>query len=697
MIHGSSGGGSTVATGAIAPPNFGKGGLSPPSTRYDFVRYVVRTQLHARHTGGANKPFKSELYHMLKTIKMSNWKQTSIASLFQRTDAKCPRKEEGSKEVVNSSSECDPPYISDSEIPGSDLSDEESVQLNADSLCKASTSTSTGEQLSSTEQCSSECCDEDLREPYHPNISCIRTKRKQGKQSRSFQGVWFDEHKWLTFCVTRKKAYCYYCRTGAARGLINAGKCGAFVFVGFDNWKKAKERFREHERSQVHREACMKFQSLEQPSIAARLSNQVLKDQKQKREMLMKELTSLRYLARQGLAIRGHNEEDGNLRQLLKCRADDDQGIEFWLRDGRYLSHDIVNELLELMAHQLLRGLLQEIRQAEWFALIADETRDVSGMEQLAISLRWVDCNYVVYEDVIALADVEQTDAATLTDTLKDAVIRSGLQLTQCRGQAYDGASNMSGRISGVASRILKEEPKAHYVHCVAHSLNLCLQECGQKCVCIRDALVITSELGTLIRASPKRLAQFRCLREQLSPGSPGLKPLCPTRWSVRTGSIDAILKNYTVLYEELTQIAEDSLGEPSRKALGFQAVMERFATYFGLKLSHLVFAATEQLSLTLQYKDINAQEVSMAVSAAIRFLQTQRTDSAFDAFFHSTVKEAEAYTQEPMLPRQKSLPRRVNDGAPSHQYTSPHDYFRQQYYEVLDLMMNEINRRFDQ
>ena len=34
-----------------------------------------------------------------------------------------------------------------------------------------------------------------------------------------------------------------------------------------------------------------------------------------------------------------------------------------------HLSHDIVNELLEIMPYQLHRGLLNEIKQAEWFAL----------------------------------------------------------------------------------------------------------------------------------------------------------------------------------------------------------------------------------------------------------------------------------------------------------------------------------------
>ena len=113
--------------------------------------------------------------------------------------------------------------------------------------------------------------------------------------------------------------------------------------------------------------------------------------------------------------------------------------------------------------------------------------------------------------------------------------------------------------------------------------------------------------------------------------------------------------------------------------------------------LSHLIFGATEQLSSTLQYKDINAQEVSTAVSAAVAFLQRQRCDSAFDRFYDATVVEAQAYTQEPTLPRPRKVPKKLNDGAPGHHHVSEKDHFRQQYYEVLDVVMSEMKRRFDQ
>ena len=87
----------------------------------------------------------------------------------------------------------------------------------------------------------------------------------------------------------------------------------------------------------------------------------------------------------------------------------------------------------------------------------------------------------------------------------------------------------MSGHLSGVATRLEAEEPIAHYVHCVAHCLNLCLQDCAQSCSCIRDALALATEMASLINASPKRLAQFRHLKEQLNSGASGLKDLCPT------------------------------------------------------------------------------------------------------------------------------------------------------------------------
>ena len=74
---------------------------------------------------------------------------------------------------------------------------------------------------------------------------------------------------------------------------------------------------------------------------------------------------------------------------------------------------------------------------------------------QLTVCIRYV-CpqTFEVFEDCIGLYSTDRTDANTLTQLIKDVLVRLSLPLERCRGQRYDGASNMSGRRSGVATRI---------------------------------------------------------------------------------------------------------------------------------------------------------------------------------------------------------------------------------------------------
>ncbi len=48
------------------------------------------------------------------------------------------------------------------------------------------------------------------------------------------------------------------------------------------------------------------------------------------------------------------------------------------------------------------------------------------------------------------LVQLLDTKAATIFGLLKDVLIRCSLSLGQCRGQAFDGAANMSGVRCGV-------------------------------------------------------------------------------------------------------------------------------------------------------------------------------------------------------------------------------------------------------
>ena len=87
--------------------------------------------------------------------------------------------------------------------------------------------------------------------------------------------------------------------------------------------------------------------------------------------------------------------------------------------------------------------------------------------------------------------------------------------------------------------------------------------------------------------------------------------------------AILSIIQNYKVLDNELDFLSQDTdTGKATSKASGLLINMEQFHTYFGLRLSYMMFATTEQLATTLQRKDITAQMCSQGSQVAIKFLE---------------------------------------------------------------------------
>ena len=131
--------------------------------------------------------------------------------------------------------------------------------------------------------------------------------------------------------------------------------------------------------------------------------------------------------------------------QLLNLRSNDVPELKKWLTDSQYQSSNIISELVKTMGHTVLHEIIGDINKARFFAILADETRDISNAEQLNIVIRWVSEAYEVNEDPIGMVKVPKTTADILYKTILDVLTRCSLPLENCRGQGYDGASNMSG------------------------------------------------------------------------------------------------------------------------------------------------------------------------------------------------------------------------------------------------------------
>ena len=111
--------------------------------------------------------------------------------------------------------------------------------------------------------CTADCCKGGLT-PFQPTEASVLEKlgRKQGERYRLLSPTWYSTYPWLTICTTKGKAFCVYCRYCTGKQLLHLAMKGedAFNDSGFDNWKKAHERFTKHAQSDLHKEAVLKIQ-----------------------------------------------------------------------------------------------------------------------------------------------------------------------------------------------------------------------------------------------------------------------------------------------------------------------------------------------------------------------------------------------------------------------------------------------------
>lgn len=163
-------------------------------------------------------------------------------------------------------------------------------------------------------------------------------------------------------------------------------------------------------------------------------------------------------------------------------------------------------------------------------------------------------------------------------DITNDVLTRFELQLLNCRGQCYDGGSNMSGKVTGLQKRICDVQPKALFIHCLNHSLNLSFQDAVSCIPQFRDAINQIRELINFARDSPKRLAWFESFQQQ---ESRALRPLCPTRWTMRICSVKSVLDNYSELLSFLEEVSSTERGDVGFKSSGYFKQLQTFSLYF--------------------------------------------------------------------------------------------------------------------
>uniref|UniRef100_A0A8C1YNY7 Uncharacterized protein n=1 Tax=Cyprinus carpio TaxID=7962 RepID=A0A8C1YNY7_CYPCA len=418
--------------------------------------------------------------------------------------------------------------------------------------------------------------------PYQPRIKFPGRRFGGETFERSFQCGWFDKWKWLHYIRESDSVICFICAKATDKGLLN--------------WKKAREKFAQHELSELHSDSVRALESLKLTPINAVISDIAARDQATGRAVLELFFRSIKLLGREGLPLRGHAHRDGVLWQLMLERTHAlPKEREWMLRRDNWMSDTIQKEILGMFAHAIQREIMSQISHCSFFGLTADGTTDISASEQFSCCLQFVDSDLRAQNVFLGFYNASDSSAETLFSCIKDIFIRLNIPLERLAGYCFDGASNMSGRINGVRAKLKAECPVSLYVHCSNHALDLVLQEVAREVRLIADTLNFVQGVSVVISESAKRKQLFRSLF-----GSEdvvcNLLGLCPTRWCIRSTAISRVISAYATLLETLKTLERDKSvrAEIRSKIFGLCTQAKQARTYFGLVCSQALFEPSE-------------------------------------------------------------------------------------------------------
>ncbi|CAF3478257.1 unnamed protein product [Rotaria sp. Silwood2] len=468
----------------------------------------------------------------------------------------------------------------------------------------------------------------------------------QNSDKRSFQSQWFKDRPWLEFSVIQNKAYCYYCRHYGTSKLTTKSQCNAFL-KGFYNWRKAldsKSGFKQHESSEGHLQATTNYQEYllrfnTQTCVINVLYTGRSQQIKRNRDRISKIASAFFIVCQTNDSIKRSNNR-GNLLEILSWSSETDPTIS-----------------------------------GNFYSLMADESKDISGNAQLSIVIRVVSSptdvlsskNEKIQEYFLGFIRLQQFDAVTLSDAIVQFLNLHKIDLKKCIAMCFDGASVMSGCHAGVQT-ILRDNfmPKGIYIYCFAHKLNLVIIHVCQVVTYCAEFYSIISKITTYFTASGVTNIYFKNAQQLLElDETTKLKKWSSIRWDSRWSSIDSIIKNYRAILKALNDLIDDGDAR-SADANGLLIAFKEPLFIITLFVIHKILGPIKILSNQLQDESLDFGAARELISSIIEQMKSYRNNSSFESLYSKVAQFCTEnqidISQKPRQRRQKKVPAHFND-----------------------------------
>ncbi|KAI3516753.1 hypothetical protein L1887_15762 [Cichorium endivia] len=545
-------------------------------------------------------------------------------------------------------------------------------------------------------------------------------KTKIGNKLRGFVPTWFNQYgNWLEYSIKKNKAFCLCCYLFRDDNGQQAGN-DAFVTQGFDGWNKS-ERLLSHVGAvnSFHNKALKKCEDLvkQRQSISVAFHKQSESAKKDYRIRLNASVEVCRHLLNSALPFRGHDESETSLHRgqfletikLVRKLSEDIRKVtlENAPKNNQVVSPKIQKDIAYCFSQEILKGILQEIGD-DVFALLVDESSDVSKKEQMAVVLRYVDKLGLVKEKFVGVVHVTDTSSKSLKYSIDSLFAQHGLSMKKVRGQGYDGASNMRGEFNGLKALILKDNVSAFYVHCFAHQLQLVVVAIArdhngvgnffEMLSLVMNVVCASCQRKDMIREGYKKRVQEAIGNNEIETGIGLNQELSliragDTRWGSHYKTMSSLVSLFPEVLNVLEYVAKEGKNGVSRnQAHGVTLYFETFDFVFYLHLMLRILEVTNMLSQALQRKDQDIVEAVSLVEMTKKKLQRIRDDG-----FEDLLEEVYAFCEKYEITKVDMSENYARNRRQNTDINNQHHYKVDIFTVVLDMQLLEFRDRFSE
>lgn len=549
---------------------------------------------------------------------------------------------------------------------------------------------------------------------------------RQGKEiKRNVLPVHLQNNHWLVLSDCMKGLFCKYCVLFASNTSNNV-TLQTLVKKPLKIFSKLTGKdsdLKRHCNNKYHKFAVESGNNFlaayhnPQKVIINQINTQRFIQVSENRKRLVPIIETIIFCGRQNLALRGHRDDgfldddarpsnEGNFRELLMFRISaGDKTLEKHIKTtssrSTFISKTTQNDLIDCIGEEIQSQIIHNVRKAGMFAIIFDETTDISHIEQLSLILRYV-LDDKVHEDFITFVDAYKSirpedvsnpyevklSGKALGHVVLDIITKLGLDLDKCVGIGTDGAAVMVSESCGAVSEIQKKCCNAVRCPCFNHALNNSLAQ-ASTIPSIRNTIGTLKAIIAFFNTSSKK---HKLLIDTIGHKLIGL---CQTRWvELHDGIIQfkKILPQLVIVLAEITKWKESSMTTSKAKSFVLSICDTDFI--FALTCLSYVLERTLPLSKILQSSTIDLKNASEIVQCTITVLQSNRTNciSEFAKLYSEVQQLASGLDIDLKIPRiNKKQTHRENYNS-----QSIDEYYRiSMFIPLLDSIIEDLKRRF--